>query len=149
MLLDSSGPPPQEPRNLGGAEGEPLDTPETPPLDIFHPRVPRPLRHAFFSTLAGVFYLYFLQYTAGGLKVWFSKDDLMNLHWSWSRPMAELLKQNVFFFTGQRPLGEIYYAGIHWIWGFNPLPYRVGALILVTLNLVLLFLVVRELSGSL
>jgi hypothetical protein len=148
ILLDSSGQSRQEPPNRGGAGGEPLDALGAPPLDIFHPRVPRLLRRAVFATLAGMFYLYFLKYTAGGLASWFSRDDLMNLYFSWSRPWTELLKANVFFFTGQRPLGGIYYAGIHWIWGFNPLPYRVGALILVSINLVLLFLVVRELSRS-
>jgi len=114
-----------------------------------HLRWPRSIRWPVFCTLAGLFFLYFLKYTAGGLASWFSDDDLMNMHYYWSQPWTALLKANVFFFMGEpRPLGGVYYIGIHWIWGFNPLPLRVGALVLVSINLVLLFLVVQELSGS-
>src|ERR1017187_6470427 len=117
--------------------------------DAFQRLTPR-LRWPFFATLAALFFLYFLRYTAGGLTSWFSDDDFMNMHYYWSRPWTTLLKGNVLFFSGEpRPLGGLYYMAIHWIWGLNPLPYRVGALILISLNLLLLFLVVRELSGSL
>jgi hypothetical protein len=108
------------------------------------------LRRSAYALLAASFLAYFLKYTAGGLTSWFSDDDLMNLHYYWSRPWTALLKANVLFFSGEpRPLGGLYYCGIYWIWGFNPLPYRAGAMILVSLNLAILFLVVRELSGSL
>jgi hypothetical protein len=118
------------------------------PLDMF--RLPPKVRRTILGVMASLFCLYFLRFTTGGLTSWFSSDDLMNLHYYWSRPWTALLRANLFFWAGEpRPLGGVFYVFLHRIWGFNPLPFRIGAMVLVALNVVLLFLVVRELSGSL
>jgi len=114
---------------------------------------------------AAGFYTYFLYYTLDGLTSWFSPDDLMNLYGSLSRlvrdparselvstPVSawDLIRDNLQFWSGgQRPMGTAFYHMIYAVWGFNPTPFRVAALILVSLNLWLMFAVVRKMSGSL
>jgi len=95
------------------------------------------------------FYVYFLRFTAGGLTSFFSDDDLMNLHYYWMRPWTYTLRANLLFFIDSpRPMGGLYYKAIYAIWGFQPVPYRVADLVLLTLNLALLFLIVRLLARS-
>jgi len=104
---------------------------------------------SLYAVFAGAFLVYFLWFTADGLNSWFSDDDILNIHYYWSRPWSTLVKANLVFFSGSpRPLGGLYDMGIFAIWGLHPLPYRVGALALVLANLLLLFLIVRELSDS-
>jgi hypothetical protein len=113
---------------------------------------------------AAGFYAFFLHYTLDGLASWFSSDDLMNLHGSLSRlvpdsarggkvPMPvvgwDLIRDNLVFWSAhQRPLGATFYHTVYALWGFNPLPFRVVALILISLNLWLMFAIVRKISES-
>src|SRR5882757_1569599 len=109
----------------------------------------RHLQRIFSGVVVGSFVVYFLTFTVHGLKSWFSDDDFMNLHYYWAKPGIELFKANLFFFSGRpRPLGGLYYVAMHSMWGLNALPYRIGAFALIAANVVLLFLVVRELSDS-
>lgn len=110
------------------------------------------------------FYACFVYITAGGLSSWFSNDDLMNLHNSLARIVLNPARDDFFFqpFSAaqlflenlnpwgeiERPMGALFYRAIYAVWGFSPLPYRVGAFFLLSLNLALLAAVCRRLSGS-
>ncbi len=102
------------------------------------------------AAVAGIAYcVYFVTYTSGGLRSWFSSDDLMNLHYYWSRPLARLVESNIAFFTDYyRPMGGVYYRAIYAIWGFDPLPFHVAAFVLLSVNLALLYAVTVRLTAS-
>jgi len=94
-------------------------------------------------------FAWFVFVIRGGLKSWFDADDLMNLHYYWSRPWSALLKANLTFWsTYYRPGGGLFYRPIYALWGFHPLPFRIAALLFLCLNFWLLALVVRQLTGS-
>lgn len=99
---------------------------------------------------AGLFLFgWFLYAIRDCLSSWFDGDDLMNCYYYWSRSWAALWKANLFFWsTYYRPGGGIFYRLIYAGWGFHPLPFRVGMLILLCLDFGLLAIVVRQLTGS-
>jgi hypothetical protein len=84
-----------------------------------------------------------------GLASWFDADDLMNLHFYWIRPWSALLKANLAFWSSYyRPAGGLFYRSIYALWGFHPLPFRIAALTLLSVNFALLATVVWQLTGS-
>ena len=85
----------------------------------------------------------------GGLASWFDSDDLMNLHFYWTRPWSALLKANLAFWSSYyRPAGGLFYRSIYALWGFHPLPFHIVALALLSVNFALLAIVVWQLTGS-
>lgn len=97
----------------------------------------------------GLVVAYFLHFTWRGLFTYFSPDHLMNLYFYWSRPASKLLRSNVLFMTDYyRPMGGVFYLGIYSLFGFNPLPFRIGAVVLLLANMFLLYAVARRLSES-
>jgi hypothetical protein len=94
-------------------------------------------------------FAWFVFVTRAGLTCWFDGDDVMNLHYYWSRPWPALLKANLFFWSSYyRPAGGLFYRSIFAVWGFHPLPFRIAALALLYLNFALLAIVVRQLTES-
>jgi hypothetical protein len=92
---------------------------------------------------------WFIFLIGGGLASWFDNDDLMNLHLYWSRPWSDLLKANLAFWSSYvRPAGGLFYRTIFALWGFHPLPFRIAALALLSINFALLAVVVWQLTGS-
>ncbi len=92
---------------------------------------------------------WFVFVVRGGLASWFDGDDLMNIHMYWTKPWSALLKANLMFWSSYyRPAGGLFYLSIYDLWGFNPLPFRIGALALLSLDFTLLAVVVRQLTGS-
>ena len=92
---------------------------------------------------------FFLAFTWRGMLVYFTGDDMMNLYGYWSRPVSDLIKANIFFWTPYyRPFGGLIYRTFFALFGFNPRPlylfYYAGFL----LNLYVAYLVVKRLSGS-
>ena len=70
-------------------------------------------------------FAWFLFVVRGGLASWFDADDLMNLHYYWSRPWPALLKANLVFWSSYyRPGGGLFYRSIYALWGFHPLPFQ-------------------------
>jgi hypothetical protein len=63
---------------------------------------------------------------------------MMNLYGAWFRPLAE----------AERPLGALYYRSMFAVFGLHPMPYRTGCLLLLAINLWLLYVICRRLSGS-
>ncbi|HTQ53406.1 MAG TPA: hypothetical protein VMI94_03035 [Bryobacteraceae bacterium] len=94
-------------------------------------------------------FAWFAYLIRGGLTSWFDNDDLMNLHYYWSRPWPALLKANLCFWSSYyRPGGGLFYRVIFAIWGFHPLPFHIASFILLCLDFALLAVVVYRLTGS-
>jgi dolichyl-phosphate-mannose-protein mannosyltransferase len=117
------------------------------PMALFHSLA----RQRFIGALVAVLMIggWFLYFAGGGLSASFSGDDLMNLHGYLSKPVLTLLADNLSYWsTSYRPLGGLFYTGFYTLFGFNPLPFRIGCFVLMGLNLVLLFRFCRLLSDS-
>src|SRR5258706_8300796 len=81
---------------------------------------------------------YLLIFAGDGLFACFTPDDMMNLYGAWFRPVIE----------ADRPMGAIFYRGLFAAFGLNPLPYRIGCLLLLLINLGLLYAFCFHLSRS-
>jgi hypothetical protein len=98
---------------------------------------------------AAALFAWFVFVVRGGLSSWFDADDLLNLHYYWVRPWSALLQANLAFWSSYyRPAGGLFYRSIYALWGFHPLPFRIAALILLSVNFALLGVVVWQLTGS-
>lgn len=105
-------------------------------------------RLVFFGAAIALF-VWFVYVTRAGFVCWFDGDDLMNLHYCWSRPWSALLKANLAFWSSYyRPAGELFYRTIYSIWGFHPLPFRIAAMVLLWVDFALLGVVVWQLTRS-
>ena len=84
-----------------------------------------------------------------GLNASFTTDDLVNMTSYQSRTGFELLRDNILYFSpSYRPMGALFYRPLFACFGLSPLPFRVVCFILLTANLVLVFTVVRLITGS-
>ena len=94
-------------------------------------------------------FIWFLMLIRRGLASWFDADDLMNLHIYWVHSWPALLKANLAFWSSfYRPAGGLFYRTIYALWGFHPLPFHIVAMVLLSLDFVLLAVVVWQLTGS-
>ena len=117
-----------------------------PRMESDRRKSPRDILLAGFALCYGI---YFVRLMLFGLKSWFSGDDLLNLHYVWSRPVSDLLRGNIFFFNHyQRPMGEAFLYLLYLVFGFNPGPYNVVRLLLCVSNVCILYLAAERLSGS-
>ena len=92
---------------------------------------------------------YFLFFVWHGLDHHFADDDMMNIHYYWSRgPWALLRNLLLFFSTYNRPVGGVFYFTLYHLFGLNPLPYHVAVTCLMLLNVWLAFRFAERLSGS-
>lgn len=92
--------------------------------------------------LAGIL-IYFFLLSHHGLRTYFDSDDLMNLvqlhgywRWPWWRNALEAL---VIVTPTYRPMGDVFYRALYWVFGFHPLPFRAACYALMVLNLGLFF----------
>ncbi len=114
----------------------------------------QPARRDFYCRLlafaaGGALFAWFLFVVRIGLASWFDNDDLMNLHYYWSRPWSALLNANLAFWSSYyRPAGGLFYRPIYALWGFHPLPFHVAALLLLSIDFMLLAIVVWQLTRS-
>jgi len=80
----------------------------------------------------------------------FNVDDITNLIFPWLRGYSTLIKGSILFWTGAiRPLGGLFYLLIYQFAGFWSVPFRIAAIALLLLNLVLLYAVFRRLAQPL
>ncbi|MGO4882930.1 MAG: hypothetical protein ACLP59_19235 [Bryobacteraceae bacterium] len=92
---------------------------------------------------------WFLYLAGAGLSSWFDADDLMNLHYYWTRPWSAFLKGTLAFWsTFYRPTGGLFYRALYAMWGFHPLPFHVVLLALLSIDFALLAIVVWQLTKS-
>jgi hypothetical protein len=95
--------------------------------------------------------IYFFRLARGGLHVFFSPDDLMNLHVAWVQPLGSLLRANLLFWETSlfgRPFGAAWYRSIYYFAGFNPVPFHIVNLILIGFNIALAYCVASRITGS-
>ncbi len=94
-------------------------------------------------------FAFLFAFAGGGLRAYFTADDVMNLYFAWSSSLGQLLKDNLLFFSGAiRPLGSLAYRVLFSIFGFHPLPYRLVCFGLLIANLGLLYLFCLRLARS-
>src|SRR5579864_9122758 len=100
--------------------------------------------------LTGLFIAaFFLAFTWRGMLVYFTGDDMMNQWNYWSRPVSELIRANIFFWTPfYRPFGGIVYRTVFAIFGFNPGPLYLVYYVSLLLNLCVAYLVLKRISRS-
>jgi hypothetical protein len=92
---------------------------------------------------------YTLRFFLPGLSSGFAPDDMMNIHYYWSRGPGELLRGLVLFFTTyQRPMGGVYFSTLYHFFGLDPLPYHIVITLLLLLNTYLAYRFGRLLTGS-
>ena len=102
------------------------------------------------SLAAGVaLFAWFIFLIRGGLSSWFDADDLMNISYYWIRPWPALFKANLAFWSSYyRPGGGMFYRPLFALFAFHPLPFRIGVLVLLSLNFGLTAIVAWQLTGS-
>ena len=81
--------------------------------------------------------LYFF-FTARSAGRYFDNDDMMNLYFAWSRPLAQVY----------RPVGALFYRGMFAMAGFHPVPFRLACLAIGAVNLGLCWRFAALVSGS-
>ena len=92
---------------------------------------------------------WFLFFAHGGLQAALSGDDLMNLYGYLQKPLLTHLFDTLrFWSTAYRPLGAFFYVPLYYCFGINPLPFRIACFLILAVNLGLLFVFCRRLSGS-
>ena len=94
---------------------------------------------------------YFLALTHDAVHAYFALDDSGNLYRSWFYTLAELVKANLLFFLTsvfRRPAGSAWYRSIFYFAGYNPVPFHVVNLAILTANIWLTYAVARRLTYS-
>ncbi|MEO8026102.1 MAG: hypothetical protein ABI823_06495 [Bryobacteraceae bacterium] len=100
----------------------------------------RPTRILLFLFIA----VYFVFFTWSALWNGFAPDDMHNLDKYWVAGPQAVWKANLTFWSSfYRPAGGAWYLAIYSLAHMSPLPYRLGCLLLVALNLWLAFRVCR------
>ena len=103
--------------------------------------------------LAALFiFCYFLLFSYNGLSAHLSFDDGMNfvaMHHHWEAPLWRNVLDSLKVFTiAPRPLGALFYRPLYYLFGFNPLPYRIVVHLFLTFNIVLAYLFARGLGAT-
>jgi len=100
--------------------------------------------------LTGLFIgIFFVAFTWRGLTMYFSGDDVMNLYGYCSRPVGDLVRANILFWTPYyRPFGGVIYRTLFALFGFNPRPLYIVYYASFLFNLYLAYVVLKRISGS-
>ena len=107
----------------------------------------------WFDLFAPVFCIvYFMLLAGNGLNAFFAADDALSLahmHSYFDIPLLEIAQQALTVVTGAfRPVGGLFYRSIYAVFGFDPLPFRIAAFVLMGVNLLLAYHLARILSES-
>ena len=109
-------------------------------------------RERILALLGGAFIaVYFFSLTHDALHAFFALDDSGNLYRAWYYPLSELFRANLLFFLTSpfnRPMGSAWYRAIFSFAGYDPVPFHVANLAILTANLWLTYAVSRRLSAS-
>jgi hypothetical protein len=92
---------------------------------------------------------FFLFFTAPSIRMYFDSDDLYALYFAWSKPMTQIIRENLTIWKGLfRPFGAFFYKGLYAVVGFHPRPFRIFALGMCLADMALCFWFVRMVSKS-
>jgi hypothetical protein len=106
-------------------------------------------RRILYPLTAVVILAYFLYFTWGSRRMFFDTDDMYALYFAWSKPLGQIVRENLLIWTGQfRPFGAFFYRWIFDAWGFDPYPFRIAELAVCAANLPLCFWFIRLVSAS-
>ncbi len=95
----------------------------------------------------GLILYVFFRFARISLRAGFTSDDMLNLYQAWEKPVLRLLGENLLYFSsGYRPLGALFYRLMFAVGGLNPLPFRIAVLALLLLNLYLLYRVAAAIA---
>jgi hypothetical protein len=125
-------------------------------MQIESPETERPLarRQTILLTLSGAvtiaaYVFYFCRY---GFLAGFTHDDLMNGYRALTQPLGGILLDNLTFFRhslqNNRPLGGLLYRVVFDAFGFHPFPLHVATVLLLFLDIGVMYVFSRELTGS-
>jgi hypothetical protein len=93
--------------------------------------------------------LYFGFLISPELGLFFNSDDSTNLFKAWIKSPFELVRDCLYFWSGAvRPIGQIAYRIMYWMFGWHSIPFRVTCLVILEANLLLTILFVTRLSPS-
>jgi hypothetical protein len=95
-------------------------------------------RRILYPLTAAIILAWFFFFTWKSLSLYFDSDDMMNLYFAWSRPLAQVY----------RPMGALFYRALFALGGFNPLPFRIACLAIGVVNMALCWWFLRLVSGS-
>src|SRR6185312_7301925 len=106
-------------------------------------------RRIFYPLTTALILAYFLFFTWNSRHMFFDTDDMYALYFAWSKPLGQIVRENLLIWTGQfRPFGAFFYRWIFNVYGFNPYPFRIAELAICAGNIGLCFWFVRLVSGS-
>lgn len=92
---------------------------------------------------------FFLYFNLKSILLYFDSDDLYALYFAWSKPMLQVIRENLSLWKGEfRPFGAFFYRGLYDIVGFHPRPFRIAALLVCLGDMGLCFWFTRLISGS-
>jgi hypothetical protein len=93
--------------------------------------------------------LYFWFLVSPELGLFFNLDDSTNLFKAWIKSPVELVRDCLYFWSGAvRPIGQIAYRIMYWMFGWHSIPFRVTCLVILEANLLLTILFAARLSRS-
>ena len=106
-------------------------------------------RRFLYPLTAAVVLAYYLFFTWRSLGLYFDPDDMMNLYLAWSKPLRQILKANLFFWSDfYRPMGALFYRTVFAVAGFHPMPFRVVCLAIGIVNIGLCYWFTRLIAQS-
>jgi hypothetical protein len=93
--------------------------------------------------------MYFAYLVSTGLAYFFNPDDTTNLFKVWIKEPGGVVMDVLFFWRGSvRPVGQLFYRILYSAFGWKPYPFRVCCLVILEVNLVLVFFLLKALSRS-
>ncbi len=133
----------------GRAGGGLLTTPDPTIENLASRYLGKSWRNILLAVFALGYAVYFVRMMLRGLRSWFSGDDLLNIHYAWSRPLGDLIRANILFFNHySRPMGELLLYGLYSAFGLNPGPFNVVRLVICIVNVVVLYVFAAQLARS-
>src|SRR5580698_8026687 len=92
---------------------------------------------------------WFVYFTHDGLGVHFAVDDIGNMaHYYRGGPVALAVSQFTIWHGDYRPMGGLFYVPILILAGLNPVPFQIGLLLILLVNVYLVYRFTRLLGAG-
>ena len=101
---------------------------------------------AVVAASVGAFFFYF---AGPALRVRFALDEPMNMYRCWQPGLWQVIWANLTFSNSViRPMGVLYYLPLFQLFGFNPLPFNVVRLAILSLNTAIFYFLAARITNS-